>query len=191
VLLALRRGDTVNRQARTDWTAADWETWAGIDQVWLGGGIVSGRLGAVVAQAARRYLADAGAEGHLSVSVDPYAPLLEDHIPATDIMISIAAYVQGGRLLGNGIYAQMHFLADDIRPILARAIFDRTGQPVQIHLIHDGTAAAAVHAGERNSAVIIVGTALGVGFPPAETAGLHPLRLDQGMVSESRKPIAA
>jgi hypothetical protein len=116
---------------------------------------------------------------------------VEDHVPATDIMISIAAYVQGGRLLGNGIYAQMHFLADDIRPVLARAVFDRTGQPVRIHLIHDGTAAAAVHAGERNSAVIIVGTALGVGFPPAETNDLRPLRLDPGMAGGYREPIVA
>ena len=47
--------------------------------------------------------------------------------------------------------------------------------PAAVHLIHDG--AAALHAGERQSAVIRVGTALGVGFPPPSAVGL--LRIDR------------
>ena len=97
--------------------------------------------------------------------------------PGKDVMLSVAAYVQNGRLLGNGIYAQMHALAEDIRPSLVESVKARTGVTFRMHFIHDGTAAAALHAGERNAAVIIVGTALGIGFPPTETADLRPLAL--------------
>lgn len=263
VLLALKHGDEVNRQARTDWTAGDWERWAGIQKVWLGGGIVTGRLGTLMAEAAQAYLTQAGADGHLTVAVDPHPALMTilgagrylppvdhalcfdfgqtlvkraslhfgegaltdvrplpslvvdwdetgmlnmpdparagpvlrfvtetiarslqrqaciDRRPVCDVMVCIAAYVQGGRLLGNGIYAQMSALASDLRPVLARSVADAAGHAVSVSLIHDGTAAAAVHAGERNSAVIIVGTALGVGFPPGDARGLRAPRLDR------------
>ncbi len=98
--------------------------------------------------------------------------------PGIDVMLCVAAYVDGGRLLGNGIYAQMSSLADDLRPLLADEVQARTGERVRVHLIHDGTAAAALHAGEQRSAVIIVGTALGVGFPPAGDSGLRSLSPD-------------
>jgi hypothetical protein len=263
VLLALKRGDQVNRRARPDWTAADWGRWAGIQNVWLGGGVVSGRFGALMAEAARRYLLQAGIGDQLAVAVDSHAALLPilgagrylppvdralcfdfgqtwvkraqlrfvhgalsdigplpslpldwDEMgvlnrpdparagavfsfvtetiartleqwapigrpPAPDVMVCVAAYVEGGRLLGNGIYAQMSALADDLRPLLAQSVADQTGRPVRVALIHDGTAAAAVHAGEHNSAVIIVGTALGVGFPPSDADGLRPLQLEK------------
>jgi hypothetical protein len=262
VLLALKQGDEVNRRARADWTTADWERWAGIRKVWLGGGIASGQLGALIVEAAEGYLIQAGAGEQLTVAVDPhpalmtilgaarYLPPLDralcfdfgqtlvkraylhfaggaltavqtlpslsvdwdetgalsapdpararpvlrfvaKTIAATceqlahmgrplgrDVMVCVAAYVEGGRLLGNGIYAQMSALADDLRPVLAQSVAGRTGHPVRVALIHDGTAAAGVHAGERNSAVIILGTALGVGFPPADAGGLRPLQLD-------------
>jgi hypothetical protein len=272
VLLALKQGDEVNRQARADWTAADWERWAGIRKVWLAGGIVSGRLGALIAQAAQGYLRQACAADQLEIAVDPHAnsvtilgagrylppvvgcalcfdfgqtlvkraylhflggalnrveflpPLRVDwgetgvlNTPdpirarpvlrfvveaiagalehwadkaqpaAPDVMLCVAAYVQGGRLLGNGIYAQMSALADDLRPVLAQSVAHRTGHPVRVSLIHDGTAAAAVHAGERNSAIITVGTALGVGFPPADADGLRPLQLDEHDGAEPAK----
>jgi hypothetical protein len=93
----------------------------------------------------------------------------------SDLMLCIAAYVDGGRLLGNGLYAKMSLLADDVRPLLAEAVKSQTGQVVQIHPIHDGTAACTLHAGEQNSAVITIGTAMGVGFPPADEIGLRPL----------------
>jgi hypothetical protein len=268
VLLALKHGDEVNRQARTDWTASDWERWAGIRKVWLGGGIVRGRLGTLLAEAARRYLIQAGARGQLTVAVDPHAALMTilgasrylppvDHAlcfdfgqtlvkraslhfidgaladvrtlpslvvdwdetgmlnapdptragpvlrfvtetiartleqwtcierrPARDVMVCIAAYVEGGRLLGNGIYAQMSMLANDLRPVLAQSLAGAARHPVRVALIHDGTAAAAVHAGECDSAVIIAGTALGVGFPPTNAQGLRALRLGETTIEE-------
>jgi hypothetical protein len=44
-----------------------------------------------------------------------------------------------------------------------------------VHAIHDGTAAALAHAGSAHRAVIVLGTALGVGFPPTKDDGLCPL----------------
>ena len=56
------------------------------------------------------------------------------------------------------------------------------GCPAAVHLIYDGAAAAALHAGEHQSAVIMVGTALGVGFPPPGAVGL--LRIDRSFGGE-------
>src|SRR5690348_7456731 len=54
LVLALRRGDAENRHARPDWDGSYWAHWASITTVFLGGGVVSGRLGPhVVAHAAR------------------------------------------------------------------------------------------------------------------------------------------
>jgi len=58
-ILALRRGDPVNRQARPDWDASYWAHWAAVTTIAVGGGVVSGRLGphlvAHAAQTLRRY----------------------------------------------------------------------------------------------------------------------------------------
>jgi hypothetical protein len=54
LLLTLRRGDLVNRQARGEWDDTYWSHWAGIRAIWLGGGLVRGRLGRHM----RRHAAD-------------------------------------------------------------------------------------------------------------------------------------
>ncbi len=95
--------------------------------------------------------------------------------PDADLMLSVAAYVQGGRLLGSGLYANLNALSDDARPLLAEAVHAQTGRALRAHLIHDGTAACALYAGAPNAAVIVVGTALGIGFPPATDFDLRPL----------------
>jgi hypothetical protein len=260
ILLALHRGDGVNREARPDWTAADWDRWARIKRVWLGGGMVSGQLGQLILHHARTFLVASGHGDCLQVElslhqgdmalmgaarylppsarhsvcldlgqtlvkracltliegaishVRHYSPLAADwdelgepgfpdaarghqvldfvvgaiaHTieecesdglnPGEDMMLSVAAYVRDGRPLGNGLYAQMGVLAADTQRLLADAVAGRTGKRVRAHLIHDGTAAAALHAGEANTAVIIVGTALGIGFPPVSAKGLRLL----------------
>jgi hypothetical protein len=40
----------------------------------------------------------------------------------------------------------------------------RIKQPVQIKLLHDGSAAASYYAPEENAAVIMIGTAIGSGY---------------------------
>lgn len=57
VILALRRGDMINRQARQDWDDSYWAHWAAIATIYAGGGVVGGRLGPhLVAHAARTLL---------------------------------------------------------------------------------------------------------------------------------------
>ncbi len=265
ILLTLHRGDAVNQAARPDWTAAEWAHWQKIQRVYLGGGMMSGHLGALVIRYARVFLAEVGYTGHLDVRRTPHphnmaivgagrylppvtnqalcmdfghtlvkrarltfeqgalkAMPLSPPVPAPwdwhndpnavaqaakerggahyvlefvsqtvaqtfeenkaegiqaspDVMLCMAAYVRGGRLLGNGIYATMSTLTADVRPLLSEAIAQQIGCDLNIHLIHDGTAAAAVHAGEPQSAVLVIGTAIGVGFPPAQEAHLRPV----------------
>lgn len=260
ILVTLHRGDAVNRAARQDWTDDDWARWALIERVWLGGGMMSGQLGASIVEQAHAFLAESGYADQITLAASPHAgalPLLgagrylpaaadhalcldfghtlvkraclsltkgslvrwhpyaslatgldwlnapnapnpatgrwvldfiadavaqtldqclaDGHIPGADVMLSVAAYVEGGRLLGNGLYANLSTLADDARPLLAAAMSARTGRETSVHLIHDGTAACAVHAGEPNTAVLLVGTALGIGFPPVDADGLRPL----------------
>jgi hypothetical protein len=260
ILLTLHRGDAVNRAARLDWTAEDWEHWAKIERVWLGGGLMSGALGELIIRSARDCLAGYSYAGQLRVEHSPYGEMMvvlgaarylpaltraalcldfgqttvkrvclefEDGVmvrvhrfeslarevdelpttatpepdigrkvldmmtgaiaqtldetiacgitPGADLMLSVAAYVQGGQLLGNGLYASLNALADDARPLLADAVHVRTGRAMRVHLIHDGTAACALYAGVPNAAVIVVGTALGIGFPPVDELGWRPL----------------
>ena len=260
ILLTLYRGDAVNRAARPDWTAEDWEHWAKIERVRLGGGLMRGALGELIVRFARDCLAEHGYAGQPQVERSLYGEMMAvlgagrylpastraalcldfgqttikraclefedgvmvrvcrfkslvrdvDELPTTatlgpaagrkvldmmrrataqtlheavasritpdaDLMLSVAAYVQGGRLLGNGLYASLNALADDARPLLADAIHAKTGRAMRVHLIHDGTAASTLYAGAPNAAVIVVGTALGIGFPPATDSDLRPL----------------
>lgn len=256
ILLTLHRGDAVNRQARNEWTDADWKRWAQIRCVWLGGGVMSGDLGERMVAEARTLLQTLGYGETLQIEITPYRGALSlmgaarylpagprralafdfghtmvkrarftlngdtlvavEHFPAVpthwshrnvpesaqryageevrdfvadvlaqtlrehpvvgdDLVLSVAAYVRGGRLLGNGIYARISAAFTDANAALEAAVEARTGRAVRLHFIHDGTAAAALHAGTPHTAVIIVGTALGVGFPPAATAGLLAL----------------
>jgi hypothetical protein len=267
LLIALHRGDAVNQQVRPDWQPVDWETWAAVQQIWLGGGLSSGRLGEIIAAEARLLLeelaykqievalspyrgqialvgaarmlafaagapASQGKRGRRSVlgldfghtlikravltyvdgaltSLDSLEPRLTDwrvidpgqgdaalgrrvlalladtiaHTAAEAFwaeplaLVSVAAYKQRGRLVGNGPYAAIHAAAGDLpaRDILSAAASRRAGIPLPVQVIHDGTAAALAHAGAAHSAVIVIGTALGVGFPPVDRTGLCPV----------------
>jgi hypothetical protein len=269
ILLVLHRGDAVNRLARAEWHDGDWDRWAAVRCVWLGGGLVTGLLGELVAREARHYLGETGQAGQITievserpdamgllgasrflpadtrqalsldcgstlvkracvtliggclVDVQSYQPLPvpwdltgPDHFPGpgdmparralgrrvlafvseviaqtlaesesdghaqgSEVMLSVATYVRGGRLLGSGPYAQMGCLARDVRPLLAEATSQLTGRSLSIHPIHDGTAAAALHAGTPNAVVLVLGTALAVGFPPPLASHLRPLAL--------------
>ena len=48
---------------------------------------------------------------------------------------------------------------------LSRQVSTALDTSIRITLLHDGTAAAAAYAGQQSAAVIMMGTALGVGFP--------------------------
>jgi hypothetical protein len=250
LLLVLHRGDPVNRAARAEWDDSYWAHWAGIRQVCLGGGLVSGALGPRLVTHARAVLTDAGIALHIS----PYAPVLplvgaarlvppdttaalvfdfghtlvkravgvyhdgalaelrllpsvpthfdneagDPADPASvargvrDLMIgimtdtwhaaqdsghrlssvipaSLSAYVRDGQPLAaqSGAYVQLLHITDNAARMLSDHLSATLDRPVTVMLIHDGTAAAAAHAGLENAAVITIGTALGIGFPPS------------------------
>jgi hypothetical protein len=266
ILLTLHHGDEVNRAARRDWGPGEWEHWARIGRIWMGGGVISGDLGIEIVAHANTTLRGANCATDLTVAralrpqnmallgaarylppqnVPEWHALCIDFgqtsakcamativqgtlrrllwfpsVPVSwhwrndptaghnidgrdvldfaaraiasgvaqaqargaqvveDIAISIAAYTDGGKLLGNGIYARMSRLAPDVRPLLADRVMALGGGLRRYHVVHDGTAAAALHAGIPHSAVIVVGTALGVGFPPKSEAGLMTIAPD-------------
>ncbi len=248
ILLALNRGDAVNRAARREWDDSYWNHWHGVRQVWLGGGLVSGRLGPHIAQHAEAVLKETGVSDY-TVQVSPhtlalplvgaarYAPTAcptvlvfdlghtmikcaraiyehdelrtlhrlpscptrwaeigqtsEDptqqatrflrHIvsiittawhrakmpPSSPILAGVAAYVQNGHpITARGAYGQLRHITHNLQSELAQRIRAQLEAAVDVMLIHDGTAAAAAYAGMENTAVIMMGTALGIGFPP-------------------------
>jgi hypothetical protein len=85
----------------------------------------------------------------------------------THAVVSVAAYIApNGHPYPNSIggYAELHTVAPSLQQAFSEAVSARLERPVTIHLIHDGAAAATAYPGK---AVIILGTAIGVGTHPA------------------------
>jgi hypothetical protein len=61
---------------------------------------------------------------------------------------------------------QLRCITENLQAELTRRVGAELGEAIDVSLVHDGTAAATAYAGASNAAVITVGTALGVGFPP-------------------------
>ena len=263
LLLTLHRGDAINQQARSDWTSLEWDQWREIQNIYIGGGLVSGHLGDQMIDTASALISTNGFADCLYVKKSHYLRTMaitgaSRYLPShthhalcldigqtstkaavvhldkgvikgiswlptqdvvwnwrndteaqneidphevvdfvtreliriwhsayavgikldQDIMVSIAAYVQGGRLLGNGIYARMSLLGKDVRKLLEDRLRYSAGINTKVHIVHDGTAAAAIHAGETNTAVLVLGTAIGVGFAPVSASLLRPISTD-------------
>jgi hypothetical protein len=99
--------------------------------------------------------------------------------PTAVIPVSVAAYVNDGQpydYQSRG-YAATRQLSDNAAAALSRAVSQRLGMPARIILLHDGTAAAHMYAGSTKTAVIVLGTAMGIGFPPP-AQGLQRLPVD-------------
>ena len=245
-LAVLKRGDAANREARTEWGPEEWAFWAGIKEVWLGGGLVSGQAGPYIQQAAEILLEKAGVfDLTLRLSAFPgYLPLIgaarritPAHETAlvfdfgqTSLKRAVATYragalarldmlpplpsstfldfAQGGALyqltvktlqdtwqeiagrgydlnpkiglsiaaytLGGQLYKRSDLQDYNFRDEVAGELSGELQQKIGIELIHDGTAAATVHAGREKAAVIVMGTSLGIGLPPVLT-GLCPI----------------
>jgi hypothetical protein len=94
----------------------------------------------------------------------------EQHRQPTSIVISMAAYVAHNQMLHgqSGTYMPLSHCSPSIAASLEDGIRERTGRHIDMTLLHDGTAAARTYAGAHNTAVIMLGTALGSGFPPPE-----------------------
>jgi hypothetical protein len=104
---------------------------------------------------------------------------------APTILCSVAAYVEDGEpvRMDRGAYTSLHHLSPDIRAWFSARIGEAVGRAAEIEFVHDCDVAACALAGRPNAAVLMLGSALGVGFvPPAE--GYRPLAerftLEQG-----------
>jgi hypothetical protein len=84
------------------------------------------------------------------------------------ILASVAAYMKDGHPMPaqHGAYYQLPLIADNLQTRLAERLGTQQGKPAHVSLVHDGTAAAAAYAGAKFAAVVTIGTALGIGFPP-------------------------
>jgi len=89
------------------------------------------------------------------------------------IVASLASYLRDGQPLARqgGAYAALLELSENLATWLADRVSHATGHRLTVRLLHDGTAAAYARAGEPCAAVITLGTALGVGFPPDSWSG--------------------
>ncbi len=86
--------------------------------------------------------------------------------PGEDILCSLACYIVRGQPFDRGCYGVLRLLSDNLETYLAQQIGQRLGRAVRVRLLHDGTAAATAYAGEAQTAVLMLGTAIGIGFPP-------------------------
>ncbi len=268
LLAVLKRGDPVNRRARADWDTSYWKQWAAISDVFLGGGIVQGRLGSLMCEHASQLLAEAGVRdctlhialhpSHLPLigaarsvpggssaalvfdfgnsfikrgyalyrqetltgvwllppvpvpvqGLDPFtaeggsprprlhqfalfiAGVIADTVQevrspglpyGSALMASMACYLRDGQPLPRqgSLYAQLEMLSPNLSHLLSGAVSQLAKQPLTVELLHDGTAAARTYAGHVQTAIITLGTALGVGFAPR---GGHLRPLDQNLI---------
>jgi hypothetical protein len=106
---------------------------------------------------------------------------LRDEVDA--VLIALACHIQDGVTLARGSYGSLRYLAPRLEAFIAERLRERRGRPVFLRLLHDGTAAAAACAGDEGTAVLTLGSAAAIGFPPP-AAGLRPIA-DAFFVGES------
>jgi hypothetical protein len=94
----------------------------------------------------------------------------------TVIGMSLACYLFAGHPSPHdrGCYGSLQMLAPHLATFLQIQVRQRLQVNVELHVVHDGTAAAAVYAGQKDTAVLTLGTAIGNGFPP-DVHGYRPL----------------
>jgi len=100
----------------------------------------------------------------------------QDTALAPQILCSVAAYVEEGApmQLDGGSYTSLHRAHPDVRHWFSQQLSQARGTPVQVTFYHDCCIAARALAGRLRTAVVMMGTALGVGFvPPAD--GIRPI----------------
>src|SRR5205823_6728811 len=87
-----------------------------------------------------------------------------------EVIISVANYVHNGEPVddGRGIYGTLAYSCDRLRA----AMSDAVDRPVTLRFVHDGTASAAAVSDGTTSAVITLGTWLGIGFTPVASPRL-------------------
>jgi hypothetical protein len=167
LIATLRHPRTPGEQGRTPIRRAFLAYWLSVDSIWLGGGLLAGRCGAVIVAAAQA--AAAASAWPCRVALTPYpeiAPLLGAalHGDVTGAAEVIVVADLGHTSIKTAI-AERHATAVTGLTLLGACAAPPSGGPV-------GEAEDAV-AGSVNSATITAGTWLGSGFRPAHA----PLRL--------------
>jgi hypothetical protein len=93
-----------------------------------------------------------------------------------------ARYAAGGRFAGiDDEIARLH-------DWLTREVSQTAGRVVSVSLFHDASAAGVGLAPSPSAAVIMLGTALGVGFPLASVGSLRPVAPDFSFVEARLSP---
>ena len=112
------------------------------------------------------------AQAMLAVIVETIHAVPTGTLLAPWVTISVAAYVKDGQpvKINRDAYTRLNQVAEDIRTWFVQGIQRACGQAVQVDFVHDGDAAACALAGQAQSVVIMLGSALGVGFVPPATA---------------------
>jgi len=84
------------------------------------------------------------------------------------IMCSMAAYVEGGEpaKINRGAYTSLNQLSPRIADWFSERISQAAGVKVVVEFVHDCDVAACALAGRPRSAILMPGSALGVGFAP-------------------------
>lgn len=100
--------------------------------------------------------------------------------PSHAIYASIGSYVRDGQLLSGprDTYGLLNLWPGRSDVWLSELLSKRLGQRASIAFSHDGTTAARVFAGQAHTAVIMLGTWLGVGFAPEDASGLRAMAPD-------------
>ena len=235
LLATLRRGPQHDAEAAE--RRRSLEEWTRIDDVVLGGGLLSGRFGSDVVDAARRAIAELDAP-ETELSLAPNAAHLGLIGAARSTSLTDGSFlaldagqttVKRGRVdVAGGTVRRLRLLPSlpfewdgDVVDLLHRALdgttadhepvpcsvatYVRDGRPIVQHgspyealagasaeltdrlaLVHDGTAAWRGTGRTTSSAVIVLGTFLGVGMGPQPTAPpLRPLADDFEVVPEA------
>jgi hypothetical protein len=94
-----------------------------------------------------------------------------------ELVAAVASYIGDNHpkeYVGAG-YMTLRHVAPNAGAWLTTVVSERLDRSVEVTLLHDGTAAARMFAGQDSTAVILLGTWLGVGFAPPTQDGLRPL----------------
>jgi hypothetical protein len=123
------------------------------------------------AQARWRWMADLIAKEWQAL--EPDVPLAR-----TAIGLSLATHLEAGHPLDSdrSAYSRLAALAPHLATFLRDELAARLGPFRALALLHDGLAAASAYAGAPRTAILILGTAIGVGYAPDTARGLRMVR---------------
>ena len=103
----------------------------------------------------------------VEVIVDAWKRAWQNDWPVCDLVaVSMACYLINGHPPASeiGVYGRLQFLTDHVQTYLAERLRAELKRPIDLQLFHDATAAALPYAGAQNTAVLMLGTAIGNGL---------------------------